>query len=138
VPDGFFYPRITEEQFERAAWLDTLDCRWRKVCPVAGADIEQVPSLQRAWEHWATALAKKVTELKRCRCRCTICRCRKWKMPAGCIRPMPGWHRQPEHFPIRNWPSNCRGKLRIGGRLLHEQNSAARKRQPKLPSLNYR
>jgi ATP-dependent RNA helicase SUPV3L1/SUV3 len=47
-------------------------------------------------------------------------------------------YRQPEHFPIRNWPSNCRGKLRIGGRLLHEQNSAARKRQPKLPSLNYR
>jgi ATP-dependent RNA helicase SUPV3L1/SUV3 len=25
VPDGFFYPRITEDQFERAAWLDTLD-----------------------------------------------------------------------------------------------------------------
>jgi hypothetical protein len=25
VPDGFFYPRITEEQNERAEWLDTLD-----------------------------------------------------------------------------------------------------------------
>ena len=24
VPDGFFYPRITEEQTERAIWLDTL------------------------------------------------------------------------------------------------------------------
>ena len=23
VPDGFFYPRITEEQSERALWLDT-------------------------------------------------------------------------------------------------------------------
>lgn len=24
VPDGFFFPRITDEQAERALWLDTL------------------------------------------------------------------------------------------------------------------
>ncbi|UUZ48330.1 hypothetical protein LP420_36585 [Massilia sp. B-10] len=60
VPDGFFYPRITEEQAERALWLDTLplsvaDKFMLSLVPVS----TRVPSLQRAWEQWAHALAKK-------------------------------------------------------------------------------
>jgi ATP-dependent RNA helicase SUPV3L1/SUV3 len=60
VPDGFFYPRITEEQSERALWLDTLtlsvaDKFMLSLVPVS----TKVPSLQRAWELWAHALSKK-------------------------------------------------------------------------------
>ncbi len=60
VPDGFFYPRITEDQSERAAWLDTLplsvaDKFTLSLVPVSA----KVPSLQNAWEHWARALARK-------------------------------------------------------------------------------
>lgn len=59
VPDGFFYPRITEEQSERALWLDTLplsvaDKFMLSLVPVSA----KVPSLQRAWEHWAHSLSK--------------------------------------------------------------------------------
>lgn len=66
VPDGFFYPRITEDQMERAQWLDTL--------PLSVADkfaLSLVPvstkvlALQRAWEHWCVALSKKrITRLQ--------------------------------------------------------------------------
>ncbi|WP_338758603.1 helicase-related protein [Massilia sp. METH4] len=66
VPDGFFYPRITEDQMDRAVWLDTL--------PLAVADkftLSLVPvstkvlALQTAWEHWSMALSKKrITRLK--------------------------------------------------------------------------
>jgi ATP-dependent RNA helicase SUPV3L1/SUV3 len=59
VPDGFFYPRITEEQSERALWLDTLplsvaDKFMLSLVPVSA----KVPSLQRAWEHWCHSLSK--------------------------------------------------------------------------------
>jgi hypothetical protein len=41
VPDGFFYPRITEDQNERAEWLDTLAAiGGREIHAVAGADFE--------------------------------------------------------------------------------------------------
>ncbi len=60
VPDGFFYPRITEEQNERAEWLDTLplsvaDKFMLSLVPISS----RVPMLQSAWEHWALSLAKK-------------------------------------------------------------------------------
>ncbi|MRV72410.1 RNA helicase [Duganella sp. FT92W] len=66
VPDGFFYPRITEEQFERAAWLDALplsvaDKFTLSLVPVSS----KVMSLQHAWEQWALALSKgKASRLK--------------------------------------------------------------------------
>ncbi|MEO7495331.1 MAG: helicase-related protein [Massilia sp.] len=60
VPDGFFYPRITEEQNERALWLDTLDLSVAQKFMLSLVPIStKVPSLQHAWEHWATSLAKK-------------------------------------------------------------------------------
>ena len=60
VPDGFFYPRITEEQAERAAWLDTLALTIAEkfvmsLVPIAS----RISSLQLAWESWARALARK-------------------------------------------------------------------------------
>ena len=60
VPDGFFYPRITEEQNERAIWLDTLDLTVAEKFMLSLVPISaKVPSLQGAWEHWATSLAKR-------------------------------------------------------------------------------
>ena len=60
VPDGFFYPRITEEQSERAVWLDTLTLTVAEKFMLSLVPIStKVPSLQGAWEHWAMSLAKK-------------------------------------------------------------------------------
>jgi ATP-dependent RNA helicase SUPV3L1/SUV3 len=60
VPDGFFYPRITEEQNERAIWLDTLDLTVAEKFMLSLVPISaKVPSLQGAWEHWAVSLAKR-------------------------------------------------------------------------------
>ena len=59
VPDGFFFPRITEDQQQRAEWLDTLplsvaDKFTLSLVPISA----KVPMLQRSWEHWALSLAK--------------------------------------------------------------------------------
>jgi ATP-dependent RNA helicase SUPV3L1/SUV3 len=60
VPDGFFYPRITEEQNERAEWLDTLPLSVAEKFMLSLVPISsRVPMLQSAWEHWALSLAKK-------------------------------------------------------------------------------
>jgi ATP-dependent RNA helicase SUPV3L1/SUV3 len=66
VPDGFFYPRITEDQMDRATWLDTLPLTVAEkfalsLVPVA----TKVVSLQKAWEHWCVGLSKKrITRLR--------------------------------------------------------------------------
>jgi ATP-dependent RNA helicase SUPV3L1/SUV3 len=60
VPDGFFFPRITDEQAERALWLDTLPLSVSEKFMLSLVPVStKVPSLQRAWEQWAHALAKK-------------------------------------------------------------------------------
>jgi ATP-dependent RNA helicase SUPV3L1/SUV3 len=60
VPDGFFYPRITDEQNDRALWLDTLELTVAEKFMLSLVPIStKVPSLQAAWEHWATSLAKR-------------------------------------------------------------------------------
>jgi ATP-dependent RNA helicase SUPV3L1/SUV3 len=65
VPDGFFYPRITEEQNERAEWLDTLPLSVAEKFMLSLVPISsRVPVLQSAWEHWSLSLAKKrITKL---------------------------------------------------------------------------
>ncbi|WP_019140458.1 helicase-related protein [Noviherbaspirillum massiliense] len=60
VPDGFFFPRITEEQSDRALWLDTLplsiaDKFTLSLVPISS----KVPALHMAWQDWAHALAKR-------------------------------------------------------------------------------
>jgi ATP-dependent RNA helicase SUPV3L1/SUV3 len=60
VPDGFFYPRITEDQSERAVWLDTLPLTVAEKFMLSLVPISsKVPVLQSAWEHWAHSLSKK-------------------------------------------------------------------------------
>lgn len=60
MPDGFFAPRITEEQAERALWLDTLplsvaDKFILSLVPISS----RIPALHAAWQKWARALARK-------------------------------------------------------------------------------
>jgi ATP-dependent RNA helicase SUPV3L1/SUV3 len=64
VPDGFFTPRITEEQSERALWLDTLPLSLAEKFTLSLVPISsRIPSLHTAWQQWARALAKKQRSL---------------------------------------------------------------------------
>jgi ATP-dependent RNA helicase SUPV3L1/SUV3 len=67
VPDGFFFPCITEDQSERALWLDTLPLSVAEKFTLSLVPISsRVPYLHLAWQDWARALAKrKVTALHR-------------------------------------------------------------------------
>ena len=59
VPDGFFAPRITEEQAERAMWLDTLPLTLEDKFTLSLVPISsRIPSLQAALQKWARALAR--------------------------------------------------------------------------------
>ncbi|RZI43754.1 RNA helicase [Herbaspirillum sp. HC18] len=59
VPDGFFTPRITEEQAERALWLDTLPLSLKDKFTLSLTPISsRVPALHAAWQKWARAVAK--------------------------------------------------------------------------------
>lgn len=60
VPDGFFTPRITEEQSDRALWLDTLPLSLADKFTLSLVPISsRVPSLHTIWQQWARALSKK-------------------------------------------------------------------------------
>ena len=60
VPDGFFYPRITEDQTARALWLDTLALSVAEKFTMSLVPISsRIPMLQQTWENWARALAKR-------------------------------------------------------------------------------
>ncbi|MBC7498911.1 MAG: RNA helicase [Herminiimonas sp.] len=60
VPDGFFFPRITDEQSDRALWLDTLPLTVAEKFTLSLVPISsRVPSLHAAWQSWARALSKK-------------------------------------------------------------------------------
>jgi ATP-dependent RNA helicase SUPV3L1/SUV3 len=67
VPDGFFYPRITEEQNERALWLDTLPLTIAEKFTMSLVPVSaRILSLHQVWETWARNLArKKITTLRR-------------------------------------------------------------------------
>jgi ATP-dependent RNA helicase SUPV3L1/SUV3 len=135
VPDGFFYPRITEEQNERAEWLDTLDLTVAEKFTMSLVPIStRVPSLESAWTNWAQALARK-----------KVCRlqpnpqelfwqnlqevedtCRMYSAYA--------WlgYRMPDFFPsIEEAQKLAREASERVDSLLQQQNSAARKRQSK-------
>ena len=133
VPDGFFYPRITEEQNERAEWLDTLPLSVAEKFMLSLVPISsKVPMLQGAWEHWALSLAKK-----------KICKltphaqglfymnlqevedtCRMYSAYA--------WlgYREPEFFPsIEQAQELAREASERVDSLLQQQNAAARQRR---------
>ena len=135
VPDGFFYPRITEEQNERAEWLDTLDLSVAEKFTMSLVPIStKVPTLESAWSHWAQSLAKR-----------KICKlqphpqelfwqnlqevedtCRMYSAYA--------WlgYRMPEFFPsIEEAQTLAREASERVDSLLQQQNAATRKRQAK-------
>jgi ATP-dependent RNA helicase SUPV3L1/SUV3 len=137
VPDGFFYPRITEEQSERALWLDTLPLSVAEKFMLSLVPISaKVPSLQSAWEHWAYSLAKK-----------KVCRlepnpdsllwqnlqeaedsCRRYSAYA--------WlgYREPEYFPsIELAQELARAASERVDSILQSQNAAARQLHGKKP-----
>jgi ATP-dependent RNA helicase SUPV3L1/SUV3 len=60
VPDGFFFPRITEEQQERALWLDTLPLSVAEKFTMSLVPVSsRVLAQHMAWEDWAKGLAKR-------------------------------------------------------------------------------
>ena len=135
VPDGFFYPRITEDQFERAAWLDTLELTVAEKFALSLVPISaKVPALQNAWENWAKSLAhKKVTHLKPgdsplhyMNLQEVEDACRLYSAYAWLA------YRQPEYFPDTELAQRLSREAseRVDA-ILQDQNSAARKRQPR-------
>lgn len=135
VPDGFFYPRITEEQFERAAWLDTLplsvaDKFTMSLVPVSS----KVMSLQHAWERWAQALSRdkvsrlslhdappRLQNLQEVEDLCRLYSAYAWL-----------GYRLPEYFPdVEVAHDLSRQASERVDAMLRDQNVAERKRQPK-------
>ncbi|HEU4372081.1 MAG TPA: helicase-related protein [Telluria sp.] len=133
VPDGFFYPRITEEQTERAIWLDTLSLTVAQKFMLSLVPVStKVPSLQAAWEHWAMSLSKK-----------KVC---KLEHEGGAIRwqnlqeaedacrrySAYAWvaYREPEYFPsVELAQELSRASSERVDSILQAQNSAARKQR---------
>ncbi|MDB5792364.1 MAG: helicase [Massilia sp.] len=133
VPDGFFYPRITEEQNERAEWLDTLDLSVAEKFMLSLVPISsRVPMLQSAWEHWALALARKKVSrltpnpegllwknLQEVEDTCRMYSAYAWL-----------GYRQPDFFPsIEEAQRLAREASERVDSLLQQQNAATRKRQ---------
>lgn len=132
VPDGFFYPRITEEQNERAEWLDTLPLSVAEKFMLSLVPIStRVPVLQSAWEHWSLSLAKKkicklqphTQELFFMNLQEVEDTCRMYSAYA--------WlgYRQPDFFPsIEEAQKLAREASERVDSMLQQQNSATRKR----------
>ena len=133
VPDGFFYPRITEEQNERAEWLDTLPLSVAEKFMLSLVPISsKVPMLQGAWEHWALSLAKKKVckltpnpqQLFYMNLQEVEDTCRMYSAYA--------WlgYREPEFFPsIEQAQELAREASERVDSLLQQQNAAARQRR---------
>ena len=135
VPDGFFYPRITEEQSERALWLDTLPLSVAEKFMLSLVPVStKVPSLQRAWEQWAQALAKKkvsrlhpeqgdhqLRNLQEVEDSCRLYSAYAWLS-----------YRQPDYFPsVLVAQELARSASERVDSILHAQNAAARKKHDK-------
>jgi ATP-dependent RNA helicase SUPV3L1/SUV3 len=132
VPDGFFYPRITEDQSERAVWLDTLtltvaDKFMLSLVPISS----KVPSLQNAWEYWAMSLAKKKVcklepeshSLRWLNLQEVEDSCRRYSAYAWIA------YRQPELFPsVELAQELSRAASERVDSILQQQNAAARQR----------
>lgn len=135
VPDGFFFPRITEEQNERAEWLDTLPLTVAEKFTLSLVPVStRVPVLQSAWEHWSLSLARKrictlqphPQELLWMNLQEVEDTCRMYSAYA--------WlgYRIPEYFPsIGEAQALAREASERVDSLLQQQNTAARKRGDK-------
>jgi ATP-dependent RNA helicase SUPV3L1/SUV3 len=66
VLDGFFRPRVTDEQAERALWLDTLPLTLEEKFTLSLVPVStRIESLNMAWQGWAKALSKKQPSILR-------------------------------------------------------------------------
>jgi len=134
VPDGFFYPRITVEQNERAEWLDTLplsvaDKFMLSLVPISS----RVPSLQSAWEHWSLSLAKKhIVKLQPQRNEQQLFYMNLQEVEDQCrVYSAYAWlgYRAPDYFPsIALAQEMAREASERVDALLQQQNAAARQR----------
>ena len=135
MPDGFFYPRITEEQNERAEWLDTLPLSVAEKFMLSLVPISsRVPVLQSAWEHWALSLAKKkVVKLQPHPNPQHLLYMNLQEVEDTCrVYSAYAWlgYREPEYFPsIELAQELAREAAERVDAVLQQQNSAARKRQ---------
>lgn len=133
VPDGFFFPRITEEQSERALWLDTLALSVAEKFTLSLVPISsRVPSLHQAWQSWAHGLAKKrVCALRRDPG--TLLRQNLQEVEDTCrLYSAYAWlgYRCPEYFPDGELAQElAREASERVDALLRTQNAAARKRR---------
>lgn len=134
VPDGFFYPRITEEQNERAEWLDTLPLSVAEKFMLSLVPIStKVPVLQSAWEHWSLSLAKKrVTKLQAHENPQQLFYMNLQEVEDTCrMYSAYAWlgYRQPEYFPsIELAQQLAREASERVDAMLQQQNTAARKK----------
>ncbi|MGF6271857.1 ATP-dependent RNA helicase SUPV3L1/SUV3 [Massilia sp. UYP11] len=135
VPDGFFYPRIQDEQNERAEWLDTLPLSVAEKFMLSLVPISsRVPVLQSAWEHWALSLAKKkVVKLQPNPNPQHLFTMNLQEIEDTCrLYSAYAWlgYREPEYFPsIELALALAREAAERVDAVLQQQNSAARKRQ---------
>jgi ATP-dependent RNA helicase SUPV3L1/SUV3 len=133
VPDGFFYPRITEEQSERALWLDSLPLTIAEKFTLSLVPItSRISTLQLAWEGWARSLAKKKVhaidtdprDLVRLTLQEVEDQCRLYSAYSWLS------YRIPEYFPsIEAAQSLARAASDRVDAMLQAQNAALRKRQ---------
>jgi len=134
VPDGFFYPRITEEQNERAEWLDTLPLSVAEKFMLSLVPISsRVPVLQSAWEHWSLSLAKKrVTKLQPHEHPQQLFMMNLQEVEDSCrLYSAYAWlgYRLPEYFPsIELAQELAREASERVDSMLQQQNTAARKK----------
>ncbi len=132
VPDGFFFPRITDEQQERAVWLDTLTLSVAEKFMLSLVPVStKVPSLMRAWEHWSRSLSKKIV--------CKLHR-EQTEMPWQNLQEVEdtcrlysayAWlaYRLPEFFPsVEMAQELARAASERVDAILRSQNAAARKK----------
>ncbi|WP_442024096.1 helicase-related protein [Pseudoduganella sp. RAF53_2] len=135
VPDGFFFPRITEEQSSRAAWLDTLPLSVAEKFTMSLVPVStKVLTLQHAWEQWSLALSrKKVTHLKRQHDELYYQSLQEVE-DACRLYSAYAWlgYRLPEYFPdIAVAQELSREASARVDAILREQNVATRRKQPK-------
>ena len=134
VPDGFFYPRITEEQNERAEWLDTLPLSVAEKFMLSLVPISsRVPVLQSAWEHWSLSLAKKrITKLAPHEHPQQLFMMNLQEVEDSCrLYSAYAWlgYRLPEYFPsIELAQQLAREASERVDSILQQQNTAARKK----------
>jgi ATP-dependent RNA helicase SUPV3L1/SUV3 len=133
VPDGFFTPRITEEQAERALWLDTLPLSLEEKFTLSLVPVSsRIASMHLAWQQWARALAKKQRSLLHPPAGNTY-RQNLQEVEDSCkLYSAYAWlsYRLPEYFPHGEEAHEYAREAsdRVDG-ILHAQNAAIRKRR---------